>query len=389
MKRVWCVLLLVAIFSCAVPAQAVTMSIDPQAYYTVKLKDVPLSDVLAASDGRELDSLLYPTGMQLPTKYLDLFMFANLGERDWIVTGRTYTLLRTFYPTVEDTYTFAECRTAQMFCGWYDALCNSERKAGDRDIAALLNLDATAPLNLAGDVATVVPYDVSKLQEIVQQFSSVLSLEEAVLDGAFVSSEEYQSLLSSASEFPYSFGYDYMWDAFYNTAPPDELSSQLEVFYNSRGGYCSALGLSWQPTQVSYFNADTSIIGAVTEVPVVDSPPDEELGLALPGDTAVIPSESFVPEDTAPPATSEQNPVPLVKPTPHVTPTIDYNSIEANKTISDFATGLTDSDATTKSLGWRDITVGIALCVILVAVITFGVNDWIKKRNDPTRRYRK
>lgn len=387
MKRVWCVLLLVTVFLCSMPVQAVTVSIDPQAYYTVKLKSVPLSAVLATSDGRELDDLLYPTGMQLPTKYLDLFMFANLGERDWVITGRTYTLLRTFYPTQNDTYTFAECRAAQMFCGWYDTLCNSERMVGDRDTAALADLDSLAPLDLAGDVSTVIPYDVAKLQAVLREFSSVLSLEEATLDGAFVISNEYQSLISSDSGCPYSFGYDYMWDAFYDTAPPDELSSQLELFYNSRVDYCASLGLSWQPTQVSYFNADTSIIGAITEVPVVDSPPDEELGLAIPG-VVVTPSESLVPEDTVPPA-AEQTPVPSVKPTPYVSPTIDYNSVEANKTISEFATGLTNSDATTKSLGWRDITVGIALCIILVAVITFGVHDWIKKRNDPTRRYRK
>lgn len=370
------------------PAQAVTVSIDPQAYYTVKLKSVPLSTVLDASDGRELEDLLYPTGMQLPTKYLDLFMFANLGERDWVITGRTYTLLRTFYPTRNDTYTFAECRAAQMFCGWYDTLYNSERTVGDRDIAALTGLDSLAPLDLAGDVSTVIPYDVVKLQAVLQEFSSVLSLEEVTVDGALLASNEYQALISFDSGCPYSFGYDYMWDAFYNTAPPDELSSQLEMFYDSRIDYCVSLGLSWQPTQVSYFNVDTSIIGAITEVPVVDSPPDEELGLAIPS-VVGTPSESFVPEDTALPIAAEQAPVPSVKSTPYVSPTIDYNSVEANKTISEFATGLMNSDATTKSLGWRDLTVGIALCIMLVAVVTFGVNDWIKKRNDPTRRYRK
>ena len=165
----------------------------------IKIVSPSLDDLLA--DGANLESLLYPSGLQLPTKYMDLLMMAPTNSSS-TVAGETANFLKTIAPTPNSTYTFAEYTAADV----YLAICRVySMEPGTTDTAdALQSLDVNTTVNWMKNITNATLSDSSKLVSLLGQYKSIL--ESFGGGGSIVTHKQYKDITSEHKDVYYSLG---------------------------------------------------------------------------------------------------------------------------------------------------------------------------------------
>lgn len=165
----------------------------------IKIVSPSLDDLLA--DGANLEALLYPSGLQLPTKYMDLLMMAPTNSSSTVV-GETANFLKTIAPTPNSTYTFAEYTAADV----YLAICRVySMEPGTTDTAdALQSLDVNTTVNWMKNITNATLSDSSKLVSLLGQYKSIL--ESFGGGGSIVNHKQYKDLTSEHKDVYYSLG---------------------------------------------------------------------------------------------------------------------------------------------------------------------------------------
>lgn len=160
----------------------------------------PSLDALLAP-GANIEALLYPSGLKLPTKYMDLLMVAPTNSSSTIV-GETANFLRTIAPNNTNEYTFAEYEAADI----YLAMCRlyAQEKGESQTGDALKNLDVNTTVNWMNNVTNATIADYGRLVALITNYKSIL---EAYGSGASIGSHaQYRDLTSDHKSIYYSFG---------------------------------------------------------------------------------------------------------------------------------------------------------------------------------------
>ena len=173
----------------------------------IKIVSPSLDDLLA--EGANLEALLYPSGLQLPTKYMDLLMLAPTNSSSTVV-GETANFLKTIAPTPNNTYTFAEYTAADV----YLAICRVySMEPGTTDTTdALQSLDINTTVNWMKNVTNATLSDSAKLVSLLGQYKGIL--ESFGGGGSVVNHKQYKDLISEHKNAYYSLGNLSMYSSF-------------------------------------------------------------------------------------------------------------------------------------------------------------------------------
>lgn len=327
---------------------------------TIQLISVSVLDIQNANTSEELEQLLFPSGMKLPTKYMDFYSFADVGETSWEVAAGTYEFLTTNFPTEGNRYTLAEVKAAQIFCSWYSTLNSTKRSKSTEDVIALENLFSNSEIGLYDEVYDVRLTNFETLKTLIASYVTVLNIKELEDADSLVHKEKYVELLEMHPEYNtvMSMGVTYGWDFFADEEPGGVVVQMLKDFYDSRLTYCELLGLQFTPSGMKFFS---------------DPETTEVIAPASPAETI---------EET-PEVTVSPEPMPSPSPSIESVSPIEAAKNQPNKAVTDFATGYTSDDVPERRMGWKDVGLIVSLVIVGVTVVYAGIVDWIRKRNRP------
>lgn len=236
------------------PHSPLTISLTP-----ISLKHVTFDEIKQAAADGDVDRAIYPSGMDLPTKYWDAFMFSEWGYTQEYVPYQVVNFLKKNWPTEDGTYTYAEVYSAVMFYAmyswvWYEGEdtffnCHKASNVGFR-MTDTPGVDPdTKWFYYKRDEGRAIITDYDKLNEW-------LTLHEDVLRAPGIDQElplymeDYDFLLGVNGEgIIYTIGYEYLWwkmSDFHvddgSVRFSDERDITLGEFIDTRDKYLASLG---------------------------------------------------------------------------------------------------------------------------------------------------
>lgn len=287
----------------------------------VDVKPVTVEMLLAADDVSDLEDILYPSGLSLPTNYIDFYMFADVGDESITVSDTTYEFLLENFPSADGLYTWAEYYSAQVYMCWVGTLLGGQRASTDEDVVALQEMLQSCGLSIAPEQLTCTKLtDIAYLQQYIERFKEALENE---------SSAQYHELKT----------YD-LTDGVSLTMGKAYMSTCTD--YNVPIGLDVQNILKWLDTRIDYMN----MFGIVTDA----AEPVKVSGFQ---------------------SSTESN---------------EQSSSDYVGSIQYVAAPLNIGQ---RRMGLQDIALVVSLVVVICAVVVFWVVDFIRKRNDPLRRWRR
>ena len=349
MRKVLIIFVLVATLS--VQASA-TMYAKPlpdglERMVSVTVRPVDLSK-LAGAPVDEWERILYPSGMQLPTKYLDLALTSYV-EASVEVSSATYVFLVKNWPCEDKAYTYPEILAAQMWLNvWFMSQFPLEPTSTSQAVTAWL---AANELAVTPTTSTMTLTDTGAYWE-------------AIVTAVALGRQSGVENFSTANGATYSMGYAFPWETYFMNASDDEQGIAFVEFWESRLQFMTDLGLTLVETSTSCCNFAT----------MYPESQGHETSSGGAFESAEEPSEPSV---DVPPSVGDTE-KPNYKP--------EYVGDDYVNTVPVITTGIGEPD---KSIGLRDIytTICIILAVVFIAVGT--VVDYLKKRDDPASKYKR
>ena len=322
------ILLLLTAICVATPVSAVS-TFDSDTLYNVDVLPVSFEQILDA-DSQHLDQLLYPSGMELPTKYQDIMMFAEYNA-PVAVYGDTLNFLHENFQTEGDKYTFAEIQTAQMYLAVHDW-------STDRNSVVYKQL----PDELSSAEQSVIIEDVAKLRSYLNPLRNLLRGVDPEAEQSREVLPEYAYITElTPGGFYLSMGDQFSWDKSLGMNYIDGFTQRISSFLATRLAYMEAVGLRF-----------------------TDSSRTEPL--AFPS-VVIVSAESEL----------SQQPI----------ETIGHSN---GNYVSEFKSPMSFeiSDGNVRTVGLRDIVMVSSIIVVVLAVIVKWIKDIVRRYNDPTRKYR-
>ena len=160
----------------------------------------PSLDSLLA-EGADLEALLYPSGLKLPTKYMDLLMFASITYSTPITSETAY-FLKTAAPVEGGTYTYAEYRAAEV----YLAMCrmNLAESNMTNTAASVRSLDTNTTVNWTMNVTNATLTNSTRMVALISNYKSIL---ESFAEGGSISGHrQYSDFVADHKGIRYSCG---------------------------------------------------------------------------------------------------------------------------------------------------------------------------------------
>ena len=335
---------------------------------SIPVEVVSFEEVVTATSSEELDKLLFPSGMKLPTNYLDILSFLNFGEEAY-VSELTKDFLDSNYPLDgRSGYTQAEWRSAQLYVATRIMLESPDRTFKDRDYTAMVDF-----LDAADDRSLSVS-NVELFRGMLVEYSDFLNGSLMSGSASYENSESYNEMLSGdESGIVYTLGMASILDVTADRPVDSYEERTLSVFWETREDYMSAMGLEFSGTA-----DDTQLFSSVEADDELSSQDCSEID-----DTVVEEPESIVVGDET--VVKEQESVVVED-----TVSENQNILQSNSEyLKSFATGITESDAVERERSFRDYLLTVCIVLVAVCAIAYGVVDFIRKRNDPARKYRR
>lgn len=188
------------------PSPTPSVAEDPVGSYPSKIDarginivSPSLDDLLA--DGADLEALLYPSGLKLPTKYMDLLMFAPVNYNTEVIDEAAY-LLKTIAPVKDNTYTYAEYSAAQVYLGLCRLAADEENVSATAN--AVRSLDKNTSVNWMTNVTNATLGNSQRLTSLISNYKALL---EQAGNGADVSRHaQYRDLVAEHRGVRYSCG---------------------------------------------------------------------------------------------------------------------------------------------------------------------------------------
>ena len=154
--------------------------------------------------GADLEALLYPSGLKLPTKYMDLLMFAPVNYSATLVDETAY-FLKTIAPTEDSVYTYAEYSAADT----YLTICRIMCIVGDSDnpsatSEAFISLDNNTTVNWMHNVTNATLSDSTRVVTLIDNYKDLL--ESAAGGNEINKHRQYKDLVADHRGVQYSCG---------------------------------------------------------------------------------------------------------------------------------------------------------------------------------------
>lgn len=319
----------------------------------------PVLDVLLV-EGANLETLLYPSKIVLPTKYMDVLMAAPFEDIE--VKGEVAYFLNTIAPHANGTFTYAEYRAAELYltvCRIYKE-DQHETAAG----AALRRVDDEASANWMRNITDAYLTRGAEFQKLIREYRPLL--EHYASGGKLQDHEQYEAFkqgvgdtlitVGEISDLARTFSGDRTYDQYY-TRYFDSLYSWWERIGVIHMFTAAVMEYSYYYDEFSY-NGVNFTRGAPSDF-VVDAPTTEE-------------------DTSGEEGNSGQNTGWVDNPNNGV-------SDSPVSSVGDGSAGNT-SPVTEKSYGWKDAISIIAFAFVIVAVVVLWVLKSMRKKNDPANR---
>lgn len=225
------------LFACAA---CVLLVVPVRAADSIELLPMDLK-ALATADREKLEESCYPSGMSLPTKWLDISSFMPF-EGEFEPEKEVYDLLVANWAT-GGKYTFAEYSAAKLYIGCVklnelakdSELTDSVRKCV---YSGILPLSSTAELS----------EDTEYLNRMFELFGPVLA---AAADSDYPAGlQEYADLVNVSSfEFVPTLSYDFPWLSAYDGVLSEDVMRRAATFFNSLGAWYTRIGVTFTPME--------------------------------------------------------------------------------------------------------------------------------------------
>ena len=338
-----------------------TIQVSAAQSAVVTLSSFDYSAVLDA-ESWEVDSILYPSGMRLPTKYVDILDFIPYDGTE-LSNDVTEFLLKE-YPEAAGVFTYPEYRAAERFV----YLCSLLRNHNTSDVAlAILSLsDVEGWFN---SQSNIVPVDSTRFQNALRVYQDLFTSV----------AEDSASLTGSPSWAQLS---EQMQDSFYLTVGTAVSLADISTGHDATIASGALYSQFWAgiPAYLDYFGFDLQpIAGAeVQEEPVLPEVSDEPVTgdaststrmHSIYSDGKVDSSGKIVREEAK--GSSE---IVMSDGTRELIPiTVDDSLLYS---------------VTTKEYGLRDFITVVALILVLASVGTAWIVHTIRKLRDPLRQWK-
>lgn len=309
---------------------------------SVELRQVSFSEILSVSSGAGLDELLYPTVSELPTKYLDLYMFADTGMTSVSVSPETVALLQIHFPSSDGKYTWAELYSAQLYVSWYGMLYENKRgDTGADDLVALQEMMDTASILLEDPMTSTMVTDVDTLKGVLLRYEDALDLTKPETEESDDTLYQQMCLEDPETGVVMSAGREQFWKCISYEAPLGLDLQDMVKWYQTRPAYMGLFGITSESSDrvINQVGAGTSFV--IEEQTVTDE------------DTLALP-----------------------------------RNFSSNGYIGDFDVPAASTNLPDGTAGIRDILLTIAIVLTVLCVIAFAVVDFVRKWNDPMRKWR-
>ncbi len=165
----------------------------------IKIVSPSIDELIA--EGADIEALLYPSGLQLPTKYMDLLMLAPMNSSSTIV-GETVNFLKTVAPNATSTYTFAEYEAADVYLAICRLCMQEEGTSATGD--ALKLLDSNTTVNWTTNITNATIVDKSRLAALLTNYKDIL---EKFGEGVTIGTHrQFKDLVGNHKDVYYSAG---------------------------------------------------------------------------------------------------------------------------------------------------------------------------------------
>lgn len=347
----------------------------------VPLREVNVQDLIGMS-AEEVEATLYPTGMELPTKYLDFMMFHDPWEDTWQVYQEVKIFLDSYYPSADGYYTYAEIRTVEIYLGLINLIWGGGTGYAESAFRVVDRFITASGLQLDGLMTTVDIVDVEKLHAQLAVYELPLDMDVSEYADVPENDPAYQELIYPPEGDGIQMGFNRhsAFDVTFNRlSTPLGRDSQVDeiiAFFESRMQYLDIIGAGVVPGAQEVIEPiekelDWSVWDYYTrEEPIIQwvVPPVGGIG-AMHG------------------MSIEQIPVSSAPVEPSVTPTPSQD-LPISESLASFETGIDSSDVTIKRVNLQDILVYVSIFIVIVGVVALFVVDFIRKRKDPTRTFK-
>lgn len=336
MRRFLIVILIVLLAQVHLVAVANADGISDNGSITITLRDVDVSDVLEAPSSTELDDLLYPSVKLLPTRYLDLSMLVTPAVDTIEVSQSVYDLLTVYFPSGDSTYTWAECYAAAIYINWLnlDYIAASPSAEGDTraDVLEFMSLVKRTGIRVDDGLTNIEVVDVGKFVDTFRSYyeslCNIMDIAEAGNSMAGICIDENTKVVLSLGLRGYSVNLA--------MSRPAGLDMQDQVkWLETRDKYIISTGLDMEiSTAAINFSVESQLSSVASD------------------------NDSY------------------------------ENASNMSPYVSSFATNFSTAMLPSGVVGAKDITLGIALVLVLVSIIVFIVIDVFRRINDTMRKWR-
>ena len=396
---------------CALLFQRVSAAAPEDYAFTVtniKIREVPVIDLMDAESIEDIEYMLFPTGMELPTKYLDFFSFFDPFEFSLPASKEVAAYLNAAYPDA-GAFTMAEVKAAELYLGLLHASLDGVRNPYDTDVWEASQFLKSNGISLTGSqLSTIVIEDLDKFKWQIAKHQFILNYGQMTTADPPTNFSEYQDLVYIPGDGSplMGFGWNGRYDSWYcwQTIDDSNLEASLEYnaeieervayFWQTRSAYMEQLGLG-----VATASNPIPFVEAVKQEDMWRYPTEGQESLLKP----LLSIEEWRPEklqetteqgpapiETTPTESAPEDAEPAQKPVETVSPTFNPQEQEYPEYVTDFSTGQQSngSTAASRTYGFRDFLLIVSIVIVVMASVALFVVDTIRKRKDPMRTFR-
>lgn len=312
------------------------------------IKNPTVEQIEATTTIEELDALLYPHGLQLPTKYIDASML-YLGDTVSTATDAVLYFADTYCQYNDISYTNAEVMAMRLWVtmGYLDE--TSEAYEAFADFYDRNGIDVSSFRGTLG------PTNFEKTKELV------LSAQQTGGD-----------LMRSTDGSVGSLGCFTPLDYLDSGEDIGVTVDDLPDYWRSRVELIDLLGLQAKDNGVAQDPCVWETSEYMQWLTANSTDEDED-------------AATEEPVEEAPPTTDDK---PAIDPDSEIgKPMKDH---KPNEYVADFETGIGSDDVVVhRTYGVQDVLLYVSVVLVISIATVFGILDWRRKRKDPTKNYPK
>lgn len=370
----------------------------------IELREVLVDDLIQAEMPEDVEFLLYPTGMELPTKYLDFFSFFDPFEHSVVCSKEVASYLNAAYPEAGGVFTLAEVKAMELYLGLLHAALDGTRSPHEIDMWEAFTFIKDNEVTLTGATPTTVAVqDMERFRGQLVAHQMILNYGQLDTADPATNYSEYQDLITVPVDGSplMGFGWNSQYDNWYCWLTPEDSRLSADTEYDA--DVATRVAAFWQTRSKYMEQLGVSFVDASAPIKFVESvDPSDMWRMVYLDNTSLLvpalsvqewrPSTQEVSQETVtPPATTA--PVESVKPTPmpeSVPPSFKPQEQDYNDYVTEFNPGQQSNGSTmaSRTYGWKDVLLVISIIIVVIASLTLFIMDAIRKKRDPMRTFR-